>query len=68
MAFSREGDSGAIILDKDFQPVAMVQSGEEAWNGYPDITHAMDLASVLTNVEEVNNWDKGSAVFCSGGD
>ncbi|KAH9208931.1 hypothetical protein DL95DRAFT_467235 [Leptodontidium sp. 2 PMI_412] len=68
MTFSREGDSGAIILDKDFQPVAMVQSGEEAWNGYPDITHAMDLASVLTNVEEVNNWDKGSAVFCSGGD
>ncbi|PVH72221.1 hypothetical protein DL98DRAFT_520603 [Cadophora sp. DSE1049] len=65
--FSRNGDSGAIVLDKNFQPVAMVQSGDDAVNGNPDITHAVDLPSLLANVEEVNGWAQGSAVFCSGG-
>ncbi|PVH74859.1 hypothetical protein DL98DRAFT_575420 [Cadophora sp. DSE1049] len=67
-AFSAKGDSGSIILDKDFQPVAVVQDGTEATALSQDITGAVHLSSILTDMEEVNGWEKGSVVFCSGGD
>jgi len=35
---TREGDSGTMIVDKDFRPIMMVNSGEDACSTMPDIT------------------------------
>ncbi|PVH79374.1 hypothetical protein DL98DRAFT_572555 [Cadophora sp. DSE1049] len=67
-AFSAKGDSGSVILDKDFQPVAVVQDGINATAVSQDITGAVHLSSILSDMEKVNGWKEGSVVFCSGGD
>ncbi len=59
---SVEGDSGSILLDKDFHPTMMVTSGELI-RGI-DVTYATHLHSVLRDIEARQNWDAGSVSFC----
>ncbi|KAH9215488.1 hypothetical protein DL95DRAFT_461126 [Leptodontidium sp. 2 PMI_412] len=65
---SRHGDSGSVILDKDFRPVAMVQSGTFATARQMDVIHAVGLVDILADIESVTGWKHGSVVFCEGGD
>ncbi|KAH6714882.1 hypothetical protein BKA61DRAFT_655275 [Leptodontidium sp. MPI-SDFR-AT-0119] len=51
---SAEGDSGSIILDKDYQPVAVLYAGYEATNINQDITCAVHLSTILADMERVN--------------
>lgn len=67
-AFSAKGDSGSVILDHNFQPAAVIQDGTCATSASQDITGAVHLGSILTDMENTNGWKQGSAVFCSDGD
>lgn len=61
--FSKMGDSGSVVLDKDYRPFGMIQAGIVGI-GRSDITHIISLADVERNIEIVNNWELNSVEFC----
>lgn len=59
---SAKGDSGAIILDGEFRPVAMVWGGNDhdLAHGPVNLTYASRLVDVLRDIESRMRWAKGS--------
>ncbi|PVH70057.1 hypothetical protein DL98DRAFT_541140 [Cadophora sp. DSE1049] len=61
--FSKMGDSGSIVLDKNYRPFGLIQAGIEGIGRF-DITHIVPLSNVLRNIEIVNGWELNSVEFC----
>jgi hypothetical protein len=61
-AMSAPGDSGSIILDGEFRPVAMIWGGDEHnfAMGPRDVTYASPLTGVLRDIEKCLGWIEGS--------
>lgn len=61
---SKEGDSGAPILDSGFRPVAMMWGGCQGFESFWDVTFATPLTVVLRDIERRMGWEKGSVRYC----
>jgi hypothetical protein len=61
-AMSSGGDSGSIIVDKEFQPIAVLWGGEKHGfaHGPKDVTYASPLSKVLRDIEKCMRWTEGS--------
>ena len=59
---SAKGDSGSIILDRDFRPVAMLWGGDTHGfaAGPRDVTYASPLTKILRDIERCLQWGEGS--------
>ncbi|KAF4612469.1 hypothetical protein G7Y89_g15608 [Cudoniella acicularis] len=55
-------NSGSLILNKSFEPIAMIWGGEPYTyaHGLKDATYASPIGKVLRDIEERMNWEKGS--------
>ncbi|PVH68367.1 hypothetical protein DL98DRAFT_599590 [Cadophora sp. DSE1049] len=58
MRCSDKGDSGAIIFDQQFKPVAMIWGGTD--QVYPDTTYATPLVVIMRHIEYTMGWEQGS--------
>ena len=61
-AMSAKGDSGSIIVDRDFRPVAMLWGGDTHYfaMGPKDIAYASPLSKIMRDIEECLQWTEGS--------
>lgn len=55
------GDSGTMIMDKDFHPTTMIWGGKS--NVTPDITFATPLHEIFADIELNLGWEKDSIDF-----
>ena len=64
---SAPGDSGSIIVDRDFRPIAMLWGGNEHNFAYgpQGVTYASPLFKVMRDIEERNGWTKGSVLLAA---
>jgi hypothetical protein len=59
------GDSGAVLIDMHFQPIAIIWGGDLQHAGCTgDVTYATPLFVVLGDIERQLGWLSGSAQFC----
>jgi hypothetical protein len=61
---SKKGDSGSIILARDFYPAAVLWGGISAASGLPDVTFATPVLEIFAHIEKTLSWAKGSVTFC----
>jgi hypothetical protein len=64
---SAGGDSGSIIVDKEFQPVALLWGGDdyEFAHGPKNVTYGSPLSKVIEDIEKCMRWTKGSvSIVC----
>lgn len=56
---STKGDSGSVIVDRDFRPVAMIWGGDTHYfaMGPKDVTYASPLFKTLRDIERCLQWD-----------
>jgi hypothetical protein len=59
---SAKGDSGSIIVDRDFRPVAILWGGDTHGFavGPKDVTYASPLSKTLRDIESCLGWTEGS--------
>ncbi|CZR51507.1 uncharacterized protein PAC_01384 [Phialocephala subalpina] len=59
---SAKGDSGSIIVDRDFRPVAIIWGGDTHYfaTGPKDVTYASPLSKTLRDIESCLQWAEGS--------
>ncbi|KAH7408913.1 hypothetical protein BKA64DRAFT_639231 [Cadophora sp. MPI-SDFR-AT-0126] len=60
-ASSDYGDSGAMLFDKEFRPLAMVWGGDGG--NLPDVTYATPLSVVFRHIEHIMGWESGSVIL-----
>jgi hypothetical protein len=61
---TEKGDSGAPLLDENFQPIAMLWGGDECGHGFQDVTYGTPLYVVLRDIERRMGWEAGSVQYC----
>ena len=61
-AMSAGGDSGSILLDREFRPIAQLWGGglHAFAHGPQDVTYASPLSRVLRDIEKRIGWAEGS--------
>jgi hypothetical protein len=64
-SMSEKGDSGSIIIDKDFRPVAMLWGGEDHLfaTGPRDVSYASPLPNIFRDIERCMQWAEGSVLL-----
>jgi hypothetical protein len=62
---SDSGDSGSIILDNDFTPVALIwgKGVDEDIFGPDHVTFASPLSKVMRDMEKCIGWEEGSVLM-----
>jgi hypothetical protein len=57
------GDSGSVIFDQDYYPVAIVWGGSQA-SKIGGVTCTTPIGEILRDIERRQNWVKGSVTIC----
>lgn len=59
---SAKGDSGSIVIDQEFRPVAIIWGGDTHYfaTGPKDVTYASPLSKTLRDIESRLRWAEGS--------
>jgi len=57
---TRKGDSGSIIFDSNFKPLAMVWGGDDNDLEFGDVTCATPIVDILSSIEKECGWAQGS--------
>lgn len=57
------GDSGAVILDQDFHPIAMLWGILDYGHGRGSMAYVTPIVKILRDIEGRLGWEIGSATF-----
>ena len=59
---SAKGDSGSIIVNRDFRPVAIIWGGDIHYfaTGPKDVTYVSPLSKTLRDIESCLQWTRRS--------